>query len=147
MAIETDTHPFFKRVWNCRHVLDENSPLLSVKAKKLIQKNKGRWSLEMSNPEFIRKEIHFHQIIVSLSGTNNSSGSNVYGMHVYDFASVNVGYRFVQMLNTNEKGRLHVDTELLNDVKEQRGGGAEEIRGTHVDHFGEAIPEKDGLET
>ena len=143
MAIETDTHPFFKRVWNCRHVLDENSPLLSVKAKKLIQKYKGKWSLEMSNPEFIRKELHFHQIIVSLSGTHNSSGSDVYGMHVYDFGSVNVGYRFVQMLHTNEAGRMYVDTELLNDVREQRGGGAEAIRGVQIDNFGEEIMPKE----
>ena len=142
MTIETDTHPFFKRVWNCRHILDENSPLLSVRAKKLIQKSKGKWSLEMSNPEFIRKEIHFHQIIVSLSGTHNSSGSDVYGMHVYDFGSVNVGYRFVQMLHTNEAGKMYVDTELLNDVKEQRGGGAEAIRGVKVDDFGEEVLQK-----
>ena len=139
MEIETDTHPFFKRVWNVRHVLNEASPILSAKAKRIMQKNKGKWPREICNADFIRKNIHFHQIIVQLSGTHNSSGSDVYGMHVYEFETVNIGYRFAQMLDVDENGHLFVDTELLNDVREQRGGGGEKILGVLVDEFGDTI--------
>ncbi|CAB9499708.1 expressed unknown protein [Seminavis robusta] len=139
LDIETDTHPFFKRVWNVRHVLNGESPLLSATAKRIILKHNGKWPEEICNPEFIRKHIHFRQIIVSLSGTQNSSGSAVIGMHVYEFKSLNIGYRFAQMLDVTDDGNLYLDEELLNDVHEQRGGGGEELRGFLVDEFGQEI--------
>lgn len=143
MEIETDTHPFFKRVWNIRHVLNQESPLLSAKAKRMMQKHSGKWSQDMCNVEFIRKNIHFHQIIVQLSGTHNSSGSDVSGMKVYEFSSVNIGYRFAQCMDVDEHDKLFVDTALLNDVQEQRGGGGEKIRGFLVDEFGEPVANED----
>ena len=118
--------------------------MLSVKAKKILQKNKGKWPKEICTASFIRKNIHFHQIIVQLTGTHNASGSSVYGMHVYEFKSVNIGYRFAQCLDVGEDGRLFVDTELLNDVQEQRGGGGERLRGFLVDEAGEAIVDDEG---
>lgn len=136
LEVDTDTHPFFKRVWIIRHVLNEESPLLTAKAKKIIHANHGKWPQDICNPEFIRDNLHFHQIIVSLTGTQNSSGSSVFGLNVYEFNSVNVGYTFVKMLDVNSEGKLFVDEELLNDVREQKGGGAEEIRGHRVDGFG-----------
>ena len=66
-------------------------------------------------------------IIVSFSGTANVSGSSVYAQKVYDYAETNVGYTFANVL-TVQNGQMVVDAELLNDVKEQIGGGGELLR-------------------
>lgn len=125
LKIETDSHPFFKRVWTIRHVLDASSPLLSMTARHMIDANDGFWPHELSNYADVRKHLKFHEIIVSFSGTANASGSSVYAQKVYDYVDVNIGYSFATVLSLSEKGGLVVDHELLNDVHEQYGGGAE----------------------
>lgn len=127
LQIETDKHPYFKRVWNIRHVLDENSPLLSTKARRMIEENNGCWPERLNDHSAVREHLHFNDCIVSFSGTANVSGSSVYAQKVYDFVDVIVGYTFANVLAI-EKGLVVVDAELLNDVKEQIGGGAEPIR-------------------
>jgi len=128
LEMETDSHPFFKRVWNICHRLNEESPLLSRTARKMIAENGGYWPEELNNHKSIRKHLQFTEIIVNFSGTTNVSGSSVFAVHVYDFSNVNVGYSFVSTLARTEDGRLIADLELINDVVEQRGGGAEPLR-------------------
>ena len=125
LEVETPAHPFFKRVWNVRHVLDQNSPLLSVKAKEMIIENNGFWPEALNSYEAIRENLHFHEIIVNLSGTANATGSVVYSQKVYSFVDVNIGYTFVNVLRRQNDGRISVDVGLLNDVVEQYGGGGE----------------------
>lgn len=132
LAMETDTHPFFKRVWNMRHILDQDSPLLSRKARRMIEANGGFWPETLNSYEEVRSNLHFHEIIVSFSGTANASGSSVYSQKVYDFVDVNIGYTFATVLAI-EKGKLAVDHVLLNDVKEQYGGGGEPFTDVSVD--------------
>lgn len=130
--VETDNHPFFKRVWNIRHVLNEHSPLLTNIARSKIEQNNGYWPESMNNYESIRKNLRFNDIVVSFSGTAHASGASVFSQHVYDYVDANVGYTFANIL-IMEKGKLVVDLALLNDVTEQVGGGAEpfqSIRGT-----------------
>ena len=38
-----------------------------------------------------------------------------------------VGYQFVDALYRGRRGQLKVDLELVNDVKEQNGGGGEPL--------------------
>jgi hypothetical protein len=125
LEIDTPAHPFFKRVWNIRHVLDENSPLLSNKAKQMIVENDGYWPEELNNYKAIRENLHFHEVIVNLTGTANATGSQVYCQHVYSFCDVNIGYTFVNILHRHDNGKIGVDMSLLNDVVEQNGGGCE----------------------
>jgi hypothetical protein len=120
-------HPYFKRVWNIRHVLSASSPLLTAKARRMIEENDGLWPKSLAHHEAVRANLHFNDIIVSFSGTANVSGSSVYAQKVYDYAEVNIGYTFANLL-TVDKGQVVVDVELLNDVKVQFGGGAEPIR-------------------
>ncbi len=127
LDIETDRHPFFKRVWHIRHVLNQNSPLLSHHAKGLVEENQGYWPEELNTYEQVRKHVHFYEIIVNFSGTSNVSGATVYGQKVYEFADLNVGYRFAPLLFKSDTGKLVVDSSLLNDVLEQLGGGAEPL--------------------
>mmetsp|Transcript_32014 Transcript_32014/g.77777 ORF Transcript_32014/g.77777 Transcript_32014/m.77777 type:complete len:750 (+) Transcript_32014:165-2414(+) len=127
LYVESQDHPFFKRVWVARHVLDSDSPLLINDAKDLIRLNGGRWPAELNNASAVRACVKFDQILVSLSGTSNADANTVYAQKIYDFSNVVVGYRFCNILYREVDGSLGVDTNLLNDVLEQSGGGGEEL--------------------
>jgi hypothetical protein len=49
MLIEASEHPFFKRVWLARHVLDDTSPLLTLKTRRAIRRNGGFWPSKLNN--------------------------------------------------------------------------------------------------
>ena len=127
LYIESQDHPFFKRVWMAKHVLDEDSPLLCNDAKDLIRLNGGYWPLELNNAKAVRACVNFDQILVSLSGTSNADANTVYAQKIYGYSDLVVGYRFCNILFRNLDGSLGVDQNLLNDVQEQVGGGAENI--------------------
>eukprot|EP00593_Proboscia_inermis_P003471 CAMPEP_0171310840 /NCGR_PEP_ID=MMETSP0816-20121228/21035_1 /TAXON_ID=420281 /ORGANISM="Proboscia inermis, Strain CCAP1064/1" /LENGTH=548 /DNA_ID=CAMNT_0011795201 /DNA_START=98 /DNA_END=1744 /DNA_ORIENTATION=+ len=130
LNIETAEHPFFKRVWRVRHILDGNSPLLTRHAKRLIKKNNGGWPSLLNSSEGIRRSLlPFEAIIVSLSGVSNISANNVYAQKVYHFSEVNVGYQFAPMLFRNDEdyNSIVVDVDMINDVFQQRGGGGEPL--------------------
>lgn len=82
MNMETSEHPFFKRVWLVRHILNENSPLLHHTTRRLIRKNNGRWPQEINTAKAIRDTLHFNQILVSLNGVSNISASEVYAQKI-----------------------------------------------------------------
>jgi hypothetical protein len=128
MLIEAADHPFFKRVWLARHVLDENSPILKHRVRRLIRNNDGFWPERLNSHQDIRGSLRFNQILVSLNGVSNVSASDVYAQKIYDFVDINVGYQFVNILyKDGDDGTLGVDTDLLNDVREQQGGGGEPL--------------------
>jgi hypothetical protein len=117
-------HPYLKRVWNVRHVLNERSPILSHHARRMIAKNHGSWPDALNNAKRIREHLRFNDIIVSFTGTANASGTNVYAQNIYDLADVHIGYTFVNVVEVVNHC-IVVDETLLNDVVEQLGGGAE----------------------
>ena len=125
MYIEASEHPFFKRVWLARHVLDDSSPILSPRTRRAIQKNGGFWPEHLNSWEGIRQSLKFNQILVSLNGVSNVSASDVYAQKIYDLDDVNIGYQFVNLLYRGEGDHLMVDVDLINDVREQNGGGGE----------------------
>jgi hypothetical protein len=106
MHIEAGEHPFFKRVWLARHILDDQSPILKPR---------------------IRESLQFNQILVSMNGVSNISASDVYAQKIYDFVDINIGYQFVNVLYRDVDGSLGVDKDLINDVHEQNGGGGEPL--------------------
>jgi hypothetical protein len=127
MLIEASDHPFFKRVWLGRHVLDETSPILKPKVRRAIRRNGGFWPGRLNSHEAVRDSLQFNQILVSLNGVSNVSASDVYAQKIYDFVDINVGYQFVNILYKDTDGTLKVDTDLINDVREQHGGGGEPL--------------------
>lgn len=127
LEIDSAEHPFFRRIWIIRHVLNHHSPLLRQEAKELVRLNGGHWPQELNNPEGVRASFHFDQILVSLSGTSNVDANSVYAQKVYDYVDVCVGYSFCNMLFRHDDGAIGVDATLLNDVKEQDGGGGEDL--------------------
>ncbi|CAB9499969.1 expressed unknown protein [Seminavis robusta] len=127
MLIEASDHPFFKRVWLARHVLDETSPILKPRVRRQIRRNGGSWPERLCTWNAIRDSLQFNQILVSLNGVSNVSASDVYAQKIYDFVDINVGYQFVNILYKDTDGALKVDTDLINDVREQKGGGGEPL--------------------
>jgi hypothetical protein len=127
MYFEQCEHPFFKRVWVGRHILNRESPLVRPRVKRLIRKNNGYWPKSLNNFTDVRKSLLFNQILVSLNGVTNLSAHEVYAQKIYDFVDVNIGYQFVNTLYKDVDGTLKVDTDLINDVREQHGGGGEPL--------------------
>jgi len=127
MIIEASEHPFFKRVWLARHVLDDSSPLLSPQVRRLIRRNQGFWPENLNSHDGVRESLKFNQILVSLNGVSNVSAADVYAQKIYDFIDVNIGYQFVNLLYRGDNGQLKVDMDLINDVREQTGGGGEPL--------------------
>lgn len=127
MVIEASDHPFFKRVWLARHVLDEHSPLLKPRLRRQIRRHGGSWPSRLNNCDDVRESLQFNQVLVSLNGVSNVSASDVYAQKIYDFVDINIGYQFVNILYRDGDGSLGVDTDLINDVREQNGGGGETL--------------------
>ena len=82
MEIEASEHPFFRRVWVARHVLDADSPILKRKIRRQLRRNGGRWPKELNNAEAIRNNLQFNQILVSLTGVSNISACDVYAQKI-----------------------------------------------------------------
>ena len=121
LDLETDSHPFLKRVWNIRHKLTQDSPLLTEDARDLIRMNLGLWPATLCNLESIKKCLDLSQLIVTLNGTNVASGSSVYKLHVYGPDSVMVGRTFENPLKLGPDGKLMIDMELVHTTKPQHG--------------------------
>jgi hypothetical protein len=82
MTIEASEHPFFRRVWVARHVLDEHSPILKDKVRRQIRRHGGMWPEKLSNATAIRECLQFNQILVSLTGVSNVSAADVYAQKI-----------------------------------------------------------------
>lgn len=63
LSIETNSHPFFKRVWTIRHHLNADSPLLSNHARQMIAMNGGHWPEEWNHYSEVREHLQFIEIV------------------------------------------------------------------------------------
>ena len=119
-------NPYFKRIWKVQHILDDESPLLLPKVRKLIRKNGGYWPHELNSSDALRECIKFDQLVVTLNGTFNISGASVFTQKVYDHFDMSVGYQFVNVMYKEEySNKVMIDFDMINDVVEQLGGGGE----------------------
>ena len=126
LEVETQDHPFFKRVWMVRHILDDTSPLLRPSVREAIRQGGGFWPVELNSAAGVRNSVQFDSILVSLSGTSNADANTVYAQKVYEYVDLSIGYRLANMLY-RDGGLIKVDTRLINDVTEQAGGGGEPL--------------------
>jgi len=62
-------HPYFNRVWHCRHVLDENSPLLHKSIKDEIKNAGGSWPSDKRFLHGIREALVPFNTMVSATFT------------------------------------------------------------------------------
>lgn len=127
MNIEASSHPFFKRVWLARHILDETSPIVKASVRRQIRRLGGSWPEKLNSYTGVRESLFFNRILVSLTGTANISASSVYAQKIYHFEDCNIGYQFVHMMYKDSEGETQVRPDLINDVMEQHGGGGEPL--------------------
>lgn len=120
LALTHEEHPFFKRAWTAVHILDETSPLLTPAMRSLIREEKG-WPKDKNHWRAIRESLDFYQIIVSVNGVSRMNNAHVYSQKIYDSVDVVIGYQFVHLLTKDEKGKVKLLEEYLNDVIKQRG--------------------------
>jgi len=121
-------HPFFSRVWHGVHILDATSPLLKVDAKQQIKKNRGSWPADWFDPETIKGKLEFEDLIVTIAGISNISAVTVHAYKRYKIGDVLIGFNFAPLVFRNEDTeKLEVDMSLCHDVREQQGGGGEDL--------------------
>jgi hypothetical protein len=130
LTLEVSDHPFFKRAWVARHTLDENSPILSPRVRRMVRRRMGRWPEELNNYQGIKDSLNFDQILVSFNGVSNLSASCVYAQKIYEDFNVYVGYEFVNLLYRDDDD-IKIHMMLINDVREQYGGGGEPLSLSH----------------
>jgi hypothetical protein len=129
LECESLDHPFFKRVFTIRHRLDENSPLLKVGAKLMVQANNGYWPHELNDAKSVRESIHFDELIIRMTGLSNADANTVFTHTIYDFNDLRVGYQFIHMLyRSSRDGSLMTDNSLLSNIVEQESGGGEPLK-------------------
>eukprot|EP00560_Eucampia_antarctica_P002613 CAMPEP_0197843060 /NCGR_PEP_ID=MMETSP1437-20131217/47103_1 /TAXON_ID=49252 ORGANISM="Eucampia antarctica, Strain CCMP1452" /NCGR_SAMPLE_ID=MMETSP1437 /ASSEMBLY_ACC=CAM_ASM_001096 /LENGTH=207 /DNA_ID=CAMNT_0043453041 /DNA_START=477 /DNA_END=1100 /DNA_ORIENTATION=- len=126
VIIKEPHHPLFKRVWIGQHILNEHSPLLKDKIKSKIKRNNGNWPDSIYNVSGIKHSLEFNDIIVSITGVSNVSGSDVYAHNIYGFNDVVLGFEFVDIL-LYENDKPKVDMNALHCVVEQFGGGCQNL--------------------
>jgi len=129
LQIMPQSVPLFDRMLYVRHVLNADSPLITIETRKMIQRNHGRWSSTYDSYQKIRDTLHFSQINVSLQGVSDTSKSTVYAQTNYDFEEVMVGYKFLDMtFQDPDTKNYFVDFSLINCLTEQVGGGCEPLK-------------------
>ena len=87
----------------------QTSPLLTPSARRLVRKNHGFWPESLNSYQGVKDSIQFNQILVSLVGVSNITGSEVYAQKVYDYVDRVVGYQFVNVLYKADDDSLRVD--------------------------------------
>jgi hypothetical protein len=127
MHLEASDHPFFKRVWLVRHILNEHSPIVKPRVRRLIRRNHGHWPEELNSYQAVRDSLSFNQIVVSFHGVCNVSAATVFAQKIYDHVDLSIGYQFVTVVFCGPDGEMQLDTDLINDVVEQNGGGGEPL--------------------
>ncbi len=63
VELQESSHPFFNQVWQGRHVLNQESPMLSLVARERIAKNNGYWPEEWNNPASVREHLKFSTMV------------------------------------------------------------------------------------
>jgi len=96
--LREDLHPFLKRVWHARHILDEYSPLLTTAAREKIALNEGNWPVEWDNEELVKEQFSFSNLIVTLTGLSGLSSEPVFGAKSYN-SDVSIWYAMLYFLN------------------------------------------------
>ena len=130
LELRMSTHPLFSSKWHARHVIDEHSPILRPHVRKLIKKNGGYWPQKFNSYSGVKESlIDFEKLFVSFSGTSNISASTVFAHKEYGKFHMFVGYEFVSIEYNNAKNQQLLDTEMINNVMEQQGGGGEPLFG------------------
>jgi hypothetical protein len=137
LRLEAESHPYFKRVWYCRHVLNDQSPLVRRDVRREIRDSCGgrHWPRDKCRShEGIRSSlVKFNSIITTMRGTLDITSNGVFIEKRYKFEDICIGYKYAGLLYLSDsrtaKGekKVKIDLALVHDIVPQPGGGAEPL--------------------
>jgi inward rectifier potassium channel len=96
LKLVRDRSPAIARSWTVLHAIDDASPLSGC------------------GPEQMAREDA--ELLVSVSGTDDTSYQPVFARHTYEHASIKYGARFVDVLSETPDGDLVLDVRRFHDI-------------------------------
>jgi inward rectifier potassium channel len=96
LKLVRDRSPAIARSWTVLHTIDEASPLSGC------------------GPEQMAREDA--ELLVSVSGTDDTSYQPVFARHTYEHMSIKYGARFVDVLSETPDGDLVLDVRRFHDI-------------------------------
>jgi hypothetical protein len=123
LSLSPDTHPYLSSgIWFIRHVLDYDSPLLSLSVKERIA-GLGGWPADLDSPAKIRGSLNqnVREIIVTFTGTSNLTADRVFLNQRYTLSDIYIGWKFASMVyivtgGPKKQPRADLDMALVHDI-------------------------------
>jgi len=96
LLVHPDRHPYVSTgVWDFRHVLNKDSPLLTKTAREEIERNNDSWPTQFNtDKEKIKEFITFNKIQVTFTGVLSLTAAPVFKIKSYDFQDLHIGSKF-----------------------------------------------------
>ncbi|KAL7482716.1 hypothetical protein ACHAW6_008382 [Cyclotella cf. meneghiniana] len=153
LTLEPSSHPYFRRVWYIRHILDDRSPMLKPSVRNKI---KNGWDPSLCTyTDILSCLVDFRIIRMTLKGNSAVTNSMVFAQKVYTKDDLFVGWQFSDIFYKRDRGRwwkrllwqqedsevqnmdeneiddcdLVLDKRLIHDILPQRDGDNEPIEG------------------
>ncbi|KAL3788196.1 hypothetical protein HJC23_004663 [Cyclotella cryptica] len=152
LTLEPSTHPYFRRVWYIRHILDHRSPMLKPLVRNKI---KDGWDPSLCTyHDILSSLVDFRRIRITFKGNSAVNNSMVFAQKVYTIDDLFVGWQFSSIFYKRERwswwnklwkredserhsteenhikdSDLVLDKRLIHDIIPQKDGGNEPIEG------------------
>ena len=124
LSLSPDTHPYLSSgIWFIRHVLDHDSPLLTLSVKERIA-GLGGWPADLDSPAKIRGSLNqnVRDIIITFTGTSNLTADRVFLNQRYTLSDMYIGWKFASMVyivaggSKNKQPKADLDMTLVHDI-------------------------------
>jgi len=108
----------FSRIWEIKHELNIDSPLLTESFKNEMKYNNCKWPRRLSRKNLDGVFVSFGSLVVSIKATSESSAAEVFSHYVYNNEQMYVNFSPVELLYTEKKDSdsYFVDFELIDDI-------------------------------
>ena len=108
----------FSRIWEIKHELNIDSPLLTESFKNEMKYNNCKWPRRLSRKNLDGIFVSFGSLVVSIKATSESSAAEVFSHYVYSNEQMYVNFSPVELLYTEKKDSdsYFVDFELIDDI-------------------------------
>lgn len=108
----------FSRIWEIKHELNVDSPLLTESFKNEMKDNNDKWPRRLSRKNLDGIFVSFGSLVVSIKATSESSAAEVFSHYVYNNEQMYVNFSPVELLYTGKKDSdsYFVDFELIDDI-------------------------------
>ena len=96
LKLARERSPAIARSWTVLHTIDEASPLFGCGTEQMAREDA--------------------ELLVSVSGTDDTSYQPVFARHTYEHSAIKYGSRFVDILSETPDGDLILDVSRFHDI-------------------------------